>query len=63
MEEAQREILGVILSRLCKSGLLSESTYLRAVDLVHSSGDFPAFFRYPICTERGRGDEYTQDTQ
>ena len=49
MEIAQRELLSVLLKEVCTLGLISKTTYLGAADLVHSSIDFPNFFRYPVC--------------
>ena len=43
-------------------GLISQFTYSKAEDLVHSVMDFPELFRYPVClTEEGCQRECTQD--
>jgi hypothetical protein len=64
LESAQRELVSVLLDTLYTRGLLSKTTYLNAVDLVHSVMDIPPFFRYPVClTEEASGHECTQDTQ
>ncbi len=64
MESAQRELVSILLDTLYTRGLLSKTTYLNAVDLVHSVMDIPPFFRYPVClTEEASGHECTQDTQ
>ena len=64
MESAQRELVSVLLDTLYTRGLLSKTTYLNAVDLVHSVIDFPEFFRYPVClTKEANGHECAQDTQ
>ena len=49
MESAQRELLSALLQTVYDRGLLSKTTYLSAVDLVHSVIDFPEFFQYPVC--------------
>ena len=49
MESAQRELVSVLLDYIRSLGLISNSTYSGAVDLVHSVIDFPAFFQYPVC--------------
>ncbi len=48
MESAQRELLSVLLDRLQEAGLISKTTYSKAVDLVHSVIDFPPLLRYPV---------------
>ena len=64
MESAQRELVSVLLDTLYTRGLLSKTTYLNAVDLVHSVMDIPPFFRYPVClTKEASGHECAQDTQ
>ena len=63
MDSAQRELISVLLERILSSGLISKSTYSSALDLVHSSIDFPDFFRYPVClTEEANEYECTPDT-
>ena len=49
MESAQRELAGVLLEHIRSLGLISDFTYSRAVDLVHSVIDFPELFQYPVC--------------
>ena len=64
MESAQRELVSVLLDRIRSLGLISNSTYSGAVDLVHSVIDFPEFFQYPVClTKEANGHECAQDTQ
>ena len=64
MESSQRELMSAILKSVYTRGLLSKTTYLNAVDLVHSVMDIPPFFQYPVClTEEASGHECTQDTQ
>ena len=64
MESAQRELVSVLLDTLYTRGLLSKTTYLNAVDLVHSVMDIPPFFQYPVClTEEASEHECTQNTQ
>ena len=63
MENAQRELLSVLLKEVCTLGLTSKTTYLGAADLVHSSIDFPNFFRYPVCLTGGIGHEHCKDPQ
>ena len=49
MESAQRELMRVLLNVIYTRGLLSKTTYLNAVDLVHSTLDSPPLFRYSVC--------------
>ncbi len=49
MESAQRELIGALLAQLQEAGLISKTTYSKAMDLVHSSIDLPRLFRYPVC--------------
>ena len=64
MESAQRELVSVLLNHIRFLGLISNSTYSGAVDLVHSVIDFPEFFQYPVClTKEASEHERTQDTQ
>ena len=49
MESAQRELVSVLLDHIRSLGLISNSTYSGAVDLVHSVIDFPELFQYPVC--------------
>ena len=52
MESAQRELAGVLLDHVRSLGLISDFTYSRAVDLVHSVIDFPELFQVPVCLDR-----------
>lgn len=64
MDGAQRELVSVLLEKIHSAELISKTTYLRAVDLVHSSIDLPMLFQYPVClTKEGSTHECTQDTQ
>ena len=64
MESAQRELVSVLLDHIRSLGLISNSTYSGAVDLVHSVIDFPDFFQYPVClTKEANEHEHTQDTK
>ena len=64
MESTQREVISVLLERIFADGLISQSTYSKAEDLVHSVMDFPELFRYPVClTEEECLYECTQDPQ
>ena len=49
MESAQRELVSVLLDHIRSLGLISNSAYSGAVDLVHSVIDFPELFQYPVC--------------
>lgn len=64
MESAQRELAGVLLDHIRSLGLISDFTYSRAMDLVHSGTDFPELFQYPACaSEEAAFLERAQDTQ
>ena len=64
MESAQRELMSVLLRRVFSLGLISETAYSRAEDLVHSVRDLPELFAYPVClTKEASGYECAQDTQ
>ena len=64
MESAQRDLVNALLYCLLKEVLISRSTYSEALNLVHSSIDFPALFRYPLCCRKEvSADEYTENTQ
>ena len=64
MESAQRELVGVLLDHIRSLGLISDFTYSRAMDLVHSVIDFPELFQYPArLTKEASERECTQDTQ
>lgn len=54
MESAQRELLSVLLDHIRSCGLISNSTYSGAMDLVHSTIDFPELFQYPPCSTNER---------
>lgn len=63
MESVQRELISVLLESVYDRGLLSKSTYLNAVDLVHSVIDIPPLFQYPVClTKEADIRECAQDT-
>lgn len=47
MNSVQRELTGVLLDRIRSLGFISDSTYSGAVNLIHSTVDFPDFFPYP----------------
>ena len=49
MESAQKELVKVLLDHIRALGLISDFTYSRDVDLVHSVIDFPELFQYPVC--------------
>ena len=64
MESAQLELMRALLQAVYTRGLLSKTTYLNAVDLVHSVIDIPPLFQYPVClTEEANEHECAQDTQ
>lgn len=64
MESAQRELVSVLLEHIRSLGLISDFTYSKAVDLVHSVIDFPELFQYPVClTKEASGHECAQDTK
>ncbi|KAB4835339.1 hypothetical protein GAG88_27445 [Bacteroides thetaiotaomicron] len=64
MESAQRDLISVLLNHVRSLGLISDSTYSRAEDLVHSVIDLPVFFRYPVClTEEAYRYECAENTQ
>ena len=65
MESAQRDLVNALLyCSIFEEGLISRSTYSEALNLVHSSIDFPALFRYPLCCRKEvSADEYTENTQ
>lgn len=63
MESPQRELVSALLEHVLSAGLISKTTYSSALDLVHSSIDFPDFFWYPVClTEEVDEHECTPDT-
>lgn len=55
MESAQRELMSVLLNAVYSRGLLSKTTYLNALDLVHSALDISPLFRYPVCLTKEAG--------
>ena len=64
MESTQREVVSVLLEHLFAQGLISQFTYSKAEDLVHSVMDFPEVFRYPVClTREANVLEYSQNPQ
>lgn len=64
MESVQRELVGVLLDHIRSLGLISNFTYSRAMDLVHSVIDFPEFFQYPVyLTKEAEIHECTQNTK
>lgn len=64
MESAQKELVKVLLEHIRSLGLISDFTYSKAVDLVHSVIDLPELFQYPVCsTKEAEIHECTQDTK
>ena len=64
MESAEKELINVLLDHIRFLGLISDSTYSGAVDLVHSVMDFPPLFRYPVSLpEEVTVYEHHQNTQ
>lgn len=64
MESAQRELMSVLLRRVFSLGLISETTYSKAEDLVHSAAGLPELFGHPAClTKEADRHGCTQDTQ
>ncbi len=64
MDSAQRDLIGVLLEHIRSLGLISDFTYSRAMDLVHSVIDFPELFQYSVClTKEADICECAQDTQ
>ena len=60
MESTQREVVSVLLEHVLSLGLISQFTYSKAEDLVHSVMDFPELFRYPVClTKEASAGEYS----
>ncbi len=63
MESVQKELVSVLLDHVRSLGIISNSTYSEAVDLVHSVIDFPEVFQYPVCLIKEVNEyEHTQDT-
>ena len=54
MDSAQREVMAVLIRRLCSLGLISQSTCRRAEELAFSRGGFPSFF---VCNTGAGGEE------
>lgn len=64
MGDTQRELMGALLDCIRSRGLISESVYSAAADVVYSGADFPEFFRQPVClTEEEGAYGRAQDTQ
>ena len=64
MESAQRELVKVLLDHIRALGLISDFTYSKAMDLVHSVIDFPELFQVPVClTKEAEIHECAQDTK
>ena len=62
MQSVQKDIMGVLLRSVLKQGLIAESVYSRAVDLLDSSIDFPECFRYTLQLEKeATTHEYSQN--
>lgn len=55
MESAQRELVDVLLDHVRSLGLVSDFTYSKAIDLVHSVIDFPELFQCPVCLTKEVG--------
>lgn len=53
MENAQRELVSVLLGRVFSLGLISKITYSKAEDLVHSAIGLPELFGYPVLDKGG----------
>ena len=51
MADVQQKILNVLLGRLMERGMISETVYDKAVNLVHSTIDFPKFVEYCVCCQ------------
>lgn len=54
MAVIQQEILGVLLDTLLHKNLIHASIYDKAVNLVNSRGDYPAFFENRGCFQKER---------
>ena len=50
MQSIEKDILCVLLAKVHSLGLLSNYTYSKAKDSVHSTMDIPPFLRYPLCS-------------
>lgn len=55
MEHAQHNLMIVLLNIVYDQGFLSKTTYLGAMDLVHSMTSTPSFFRHPMRTAKEAG--------
>lgn len=55
MESAQKDLLAVLLDTVYTRGLLSKTTYINAMDLIHSTPEIPPLFRHPVCFDEGGG--------
>lgn len=55
MESAQRALVEALLERLRTLGLISDSVYSRAVDLVEAGLELPKFFGDPAALGREEG--------
>lgn len=51
MQSIQKDILGVLLRSVLAQGLITQSTYQRAVGLLATCAEFPDCFRHPAGTE------------
>ena len=61
MENAQREVVSVLLRHVHSLGLVSKTTYSRAEDLADTVTDIPDCFRHPACrTGEASGRERAQ---
>lgn len=64
MESAQRELMIALLGHVFSLGLISKTTYSKAVDLVYSMAALPEFFSHPVCpAEEADRYECAPDTQ
>ena len=61
MDEAQKEILCVLLGRLHALGLISKAAYDGGVDLVRAMKEIPAFFS-PSAAAKEQMDGYSSGT-
>ena len=62
MADVKQEILNVLLNRLMEQGMIEQAVYDKAVNIVHSTIDFPTFFEYSVrCRKEGETNGCTQD--
>lgn len=62
MWDIQHEVLNVLLRLLLDQEVVAKSTYDKALNLVHSTIDFPEFFEYCVCCQKeGEENGCTQD--